>query len=242
LRKQVVPYHDSDKNKKAQVAEMFDNISPRYDFLNALLSFGIHKYWQSCLIKSVMPLEHKNVLDVATGTGAVAFALARKGASHITGIDISNQMLEVGKKKLAAMNRPDIKLEYGDAEHMQFADNTFDAITVAYGVRNFENLEKGLSELLRVLKPGATLVVLEFSKPKVFPVKQLFGIYSRYVLPLIGKLIAKDKRAYNYLPESVQQFPEGASFLRILQQQGFIHTSCKPLTFGIASLYVAYKP
>ncbi len=221
---------------------MFDNISPRYDFLNALLSLGIHKYWQNCLIKAVSPLRNKKVLDVATGTGAVAFALSKKGAAHITGIDISNQMLEVGRKKLSTMKISNISLEYGDAEHIHFETNSFDGITVAYGVRNFENLEQGLNELLRVLKPGARLAILEFSKPKVFPVKQLFGFYSRYVLPLVGKLIAKDKRAYNYLPESVQQFPEGDAFLRILQQQGFTQTTCKPLTFGIASLYIAYKP
>jgi demethylmenaquinone methyltransferase/2-methoxy-6-polyprenyl-1,4-benzoquinol methylase len=242
LSKKVLPYYDSDKNKKQQVAEMFDNISLRYDFLNTLLSLGIHKYWQRCLIKAVSPLKEKYILDAATGTGAVAFDLVKYGARKVVGIDISNQMLEVGRQKIKDQHISNVTLEYGDAEHIGFDDHTFDAVTVAYGVRNFENLELGLQELKRVLHPGAKLAILEFSKPKIFPVKQFYYIYSRYLLPFIGKLIAKDKRAYNYLPESVQQFPEGHAFLRILQEQGFINASCKPLSFGIASLYVAYKP
>lgn len=241
MNKKVVPYIESDKSKKEQVAEMFDTISPRYDLLNGLLSFGIHLYWKRCLIRSVMPLQEKKILDVATGTGAVAVGLYKHGAKDITGVDISSQMLQVGRNKLTREQTKCITLQQADAEHLPFDANTFDAVTVAYGVRNFENLEAGLAEIRRVLKPGAQLSVLEFSKPKVFPVKQLFAFYSRYMLPVIGKLLTKDKRAYSYLPESVQQFPEGESFLRILQQQGFNHTQCKPLTFGIVSLYTAYK-
>lgn len=221
---------------------MFDSISPRYDFMNALLSFGIHKYWQHRLIGTVIPVSQKKILDVATGTGSVAKALHRAGAQDITGIDISLQMLEVGKKRLTASETKHIRMLQADAEHIPFSDNTFDVVTVAYGVRNFENLEKGLSEIYRVLKPGAQLAILEFSKPQTFPIKQLYALYSRYILPVIGKLFTKDKRAYSYLPESVQQFPEGSSFLRILQQQGYTHTQCQPLTFGIVSIYTACKP
>ncbi len=242
MSKKVVPYTDSDKTKKEQVAEMFDTISPQYDFLNTLLSLGIHKYWQNRLVKAVMPLQTKKVLDVATGTGAVALAMYLKGATDVIGIDISMQMLAVGRKRLGKQPSQRIQLMLADAEHIPFPDNTFDAVTVAYGVRNFEHLDTGLCEILRVLKPGAKLAVLEFSKPKSFPVKQFYAVYSRYMLPTIGTLFTKDKRAYSYLPESVQQFPEGESFLRILQQQGFIHTQCNPLTFGIVSLYTAFKP
>ncbi len=242
MQKKVVPYHNSKKDKKEQVAEMFDNISNRYDFLNSLLSLGTHKYWQQRLTHSISPIEGKHILDVATGTGAIAFALSAKGAKQIIGIDISQQMLNVGLKKLKSSGIKNVILLPGDAENIQFENNSFDAVTVAYGVRNFSNLETGLREILRVLKPGAQLAVLEFSKPKIFPIKQLFRFYSRYAIPFIGRLVAKDQRAYSYLPESVQQFPEGESFLRILRQEGFINATCKPLTFGIASLYVAYKP
>ena len=238
----VVPYKDSDKTKTAQVADMFDSISHRYDLLNGVLSLGIYKYWRNQLVKALKLLEGKTVLDVATGTADVAIEIAKHKPSIIIGCDISEQMMVLGRKKIKKKNLATlIHLQYGDASQVPYDSNKFDCISVAYGVRNFENLERGLQEINRVMKNGGCLAILEFSKPKYFPIKQIFQLYFKYILPLIGKIVAKDNRAYSYLPESVQQFPEGESFLRILQKQGFTNTKCKSLTFGIASLYTAYK-
>lgn len=228
--------------KKEQVAQMFDNIAPSYDLLNKLLSLGIDRWWRYKAINQLKDLKPKNILDVATGTADVAIATMRLNPDTVTGIDISNQMLDLGREKIKKLNLSSkITLLQADAENLPFESNTFDAITVAFGVRNFENLDKGLAELYRVLKPSGKLVILEFSKPKIFPVKQVFNIYFKYVLPFIGKLISKDKSAYTYLPESVQAFPEGTNFTNILQQTGFKLTKCTALTLGISSLYTGVK-
>jgi len=238
----VVPYTQSELGKKQQVAQMFNNIAPRYDFLNRLLSLGIDRWWRWRAINQLKDKKPQTILDVATGTADVAIAAMRLKPISVTGVDISEQMLALGKEKVKKLNLQNkITLQIADAENLPFPDNSFDAITVAFGVRNFENLQKGLAELLRVLKPSGKLVVLEFSKPKIFPVKQLFNIYFKYILPLIGKVVSKDNSAYTYLPESVQAFPEGKQFIQILQQTGFKLTTCTQLTLGISSLYTAEK-
>jgi demethylmenaquinone methyltransferase/2-methoxy-6-polyprenyl-1,4-benzoquinol methylase len=243
MSEKVVPYKDSDKGKKEQVAEMFNSISRRYDLLNTVLSAGINKFWKKQLIKATKPVNGKIVLDVATGTADVAIALAAYHPASITGVDISEKMMEIGRSKIEEKGLQNlIELKTAGAEELPFDNNKFDIVTVSYGVRNFELLEKGLLEIYRVMKPGARLVILEFSKPKGFPIQQLFSLYFRLILPLIGRWIAKDAHAYTYLPKSVQEFPEGDAFLRILQSQGFAQTQCKPLTFGITSLYTALKP
>lgn len=240
--KPVVPDSESQLGKKEQVEKMFDNIAPKYDFLNRLLSLGIDKWWRYVAINKLKPVQPKTILDVATGTADLALASLRLKPEKVIGIDISEQMLAIGKEKVKACKQENIiTLQQADAENLPFEDNTFDAITVAFGVRNFENLQKGLSELHRVLKPSGKLVVLEFSKPKIFPVKQLFGIYFKYILPFIGKLVSKDNKAYTYLPESVQAFPEGNEFVSILQQTGFKQTICSALTLGISSIYTGIK-
>jgi len=240
--KSVTPYGDS-VSKKAQVEEMFDNIAGRYDFLNHLLSINIDKLWRKKAIKILRPKKPEYILDVATGTADFAIECVALNPKEIIGIDLSAKMLAVGKVKVSDKNLEDlIALEKGDSENLPYKDNRFDAITVGFGVRNFENLKKGLSEMLRVLKPGGTLAVLEFSKPRVFPVKQLFSFYFHYVCPLIGKVFSKDDRAYTYLPESVESFPEGAVFASILEEVGFKAVQCKSLTFGISSIYIGEKP
>ena len=225
---------------------MFDNIAGSYDFLNHFLSLGIDKLWRNKMIRELAAVQPKLVLDVATGTGDVAiesFKQLHDPNLKIIGVDISPKMLAVGREKIVQrkMNE-NITLTDGDSENLAFPDNKFDAITVAYGVRNFENLKRGLSEMQRVLKPGGKLIVLEFSKPTGFPVKQAFNLYFEHILPTIGKLTSKDNRAYKYLFESVQVFPSGEAFVHILDQLGYTETSCQPLSFGICSLYVAYKP
>jgi demethylmenaquinone methyltransferase/2-methoxy-6-polyprenyl-1,4-benzoquinol methylase len=223
----VVPYKGEDKSKKEQVATMFNNISKRYDLLNHLMSLGIDVYWRKKGIKMLMAEKPKKILDIATGTG---------------GVDISEGMLEVGRKKIKRLKLEDkITLEMGDSEKLLYDDNIFDAVIVSFGVRNFENLEKGLGDMLRVLKPGGTAVIIELSKPRIFPLKQIFNLYFKYLLPLIGRVISKDKAAYTYLPASVQSFPDGNDFLEILGKVGFKKTSCKPLTFGISTIYLGKK-
>jgi demethylmenaquinone methyltransferase/2-methoxy-6-polyprenyl-1,4-benzoquinol methylase len=239
----IVPFKDSELSKKQQVAAMFDKIAFRYDFLNRFLSAGIDVSWRKKAIKQLKPLQPHHILDVATGTGDVAI-LAEKmlKPEKITGIDISPGMLDVGRKKLEKTGLQDkIELLQGDSENLGFADNTFDAITVAFGVRNFQNLEKGLTEMLRVLRPGGKLVVLEFSRPKQFLFKAVYNLYMKTVAPGFGKLIAKNKDAYEYLNESVQRFPEGADFIEILNKAGYHSTYCKTLTLGICSIYCGSK-
>jgi demethylmenaquinone methyltransferase/2-methoxy-6-polyprenyl-1,4-benzoquinol methylase len=239
----VKPY-DSEGEKKEQVAEMFNNISHSYDFLNHFFSLGIDVLWRKKAMRILKKESPKRLLDVATGTGDFALEAVRMkvGAEKITGVDISEGMLEVGRKKVAAKNLSDvIELKVGDSENLPFEDNAFDAYTVAFGVRNFQNLEKGMTEMLRVLKPGSLGIVLEFSKPKAFPFKQLYFFYFRYIMPLIGRLVSKDHRAYTYLPESVKAFPSGDDFLAIMNKIGYKETKRIPLTGGIATIYLGRK-
>ena len=222
---------------------MFDNIAPWYDFLNHFLSLGIDISWRKKAIRRLKASQPKTILDMATGTADLAIEAARQlSPEKIIGIDISKEMLEVGRKKLAKKGLSDkIELQFGDSENIGFPDNTFDAVTVAFGVRNFENLEKGLAEIWRVTKPGGKLIVLEFSKPKVFPFKQLYNFYFRNILPTIGKLTSKDPKAYSYLYESVQAFPDGKNFVNVLKHTGFQGATHKPLTLGVCSIYEADK-
>jgi demethylmenaquinone methyltransferase/2-methoxy-6-polyprenyl-1,4-benzoquinol methylase len=237
----VKPY-DENAAKKAQVAEMFDNISARYDLLNHLLSLNIDKLWRNKAVKLIRPFAPKQILDVATGTGDFAIELKKLNPDYIRGIDISAGMLDVGNKKMRHRKIDHIiSLELEDAENIEAEDNTYEAVTVAFGVRNFENLKKGLSEINRVLKSGYPLAVLEFSKPRAFPMKQLYNFYFSTILPLIGKTISKDARAYTYLPESVKAFPEGADFIHFMKEAGFKNIKEYRLTFGIATIYLGIK-
>ena len=238
----VTPYKEKNSSKKEQVAEMFDNISHRYDFLNHFLSIGIDKLWRKKAVKILSIIQPKVILDVATGTGDFAIEILSLKPTQVVGIDISQGMLDKGIIKIKKNGQEDIiELKYGDSEDIPFEDNYFDAITVAFGVRNFEDLEKGLSEMKRVLKTGGMSVVLEFSKPKSFPIKQIYNFYFHKVLPSIGKLVSKDASAYTYLPESVEAFPEGKEFEAILKKVGFQFKSTHPLFFGISSIYVVQK-
>lgn len=237
----VTPYQN-EKSKKEQVAEMFDNISPRYDFLNRFLSMGIDIRWRNKTVKLVKKHQPEKILDIATGTADLAIALTKTGAKEIVGVDISEGMLAKGREKINDKKLENvIRLSYGDSERLPFEDNLFDVVTVAFGVRNFENPEKGLTEILRVLKPGGHLYVLEFSKPTKFPIKQLYNFYFKNILPTWGKLISKDNAAYTYLPNSVDAFPHGKDFLTILDKIGFSGTYDKKLTFGISSIYHGQK-
>ncbi len=242
----VVPYKDQDASKKAQVAQMFDNISPRYDFLNHFLSLYIDVYWRKTAIKTLRTLlpspQEATILDVATGTGDFGLEALRLKPKKVIGVDISEGMLSYGREKIKKRGLEDkIELLSGDSENLPFEDNSFDAVIVAFGVRNFENLEKGLANILRVLKPDGALVVLEFSKPRNFPMKQLYNFYFKYILPVVGRLISKDKAAYQYLPDSVQAFPDGEKFTAILNKIGFQTTQCKKLTFGTCAIYQGKK-
>ena len=244
MQKIVKPYDNSQLSKKKQVEEMFDNISSNYDFLNHFLSFGIDHIWRRKTIRLMQAKNPKLILDVATCTGDLAFAAYKKlNPDKIIGLDLSNGMLEVGRNKIKK-KKLENKLEFvqGDSENLPFEDNFFDSVMVSFGVRNFENLNMGLKEIFRVLKPGGNIFVLEFSKPKKFPVKQLFGFYSKSILPLLGSFFSKDKSAYHYLPESVDAFPEGNNFTNELDQVGFSNSSYKTLTGGISSIYIAEKP
>lgn len=239
---EVVPYKDETATKKEQVARMFDNISHRYDFLNHFLSLGIDRGWRKKAIKLIAPAQPKILLDVATGTGDFAIQALSLKPEKIIGVDISAGMLDVGRKKMDKRGITHIiEMIQADSENLPFEQNKFDAVTVAFGVRNFENLEKGLKEILRVMKPGALLAVLEFSRPKRFPFKQGYNFYFKTILPKIGSWISRDKAAYSYLPESVEAFPDGDDFLAILKKAGYKNVSCKPLTFGISSIYIAQK-
>ncbi len=239
----VVPYSEKNTSKKEQVAEMFDNISGNYDFLNRLLSAGIDVYWRKKALGMIADRKNHTVLDVATGTGDLAIeALKILKPSKIIGVDISEGMLSVGRKKLDKLGLNDkIELQLGDSEKLHFDNNTFDTTIVSFGVRNFENLLAGLCDINRVLKPGGTCLIVEFSKPKLFPFKQFYWFYSSKILPFIGKYISKDHRAYSYLPESVKVFPDGEDFLGIFKNAGFKETKATPLTFGICTVYIGKK-
>jgi len=238
----VNPYSESDLSKKEQVEQMFDNISGKYDLLNRILSMGIDVRWRKKVVKSVKKANPKTVLDIATGTGDLAIQIAKSTQAQITGFDLSAGMLEVGRKKVTKEKLDDrIEMIQGDAENMPFENNSFDVITVAFGVRNFENLKKGLDEIYRVLKPGGKFIILEFSQPESFPMKQLYAFYSKNILPKIGKQISKDESAYTYLPDSVKAFPYGEEMKKILKNSNFSKSSDKKLTFGIASIYESLK-
>ena len=238
----VKPYNKKDSSKKQEVAEMFDNISKRYDFLNHFLSMGIDKIWRKKAVKILKKYNPKIILDIATGTGDFAISAMKTNPTKIVGLDLSEGMLEIGRKKMKKKGLDGIiEMIQGDSENLPFGDNHFDGYTVGFGVRNFENLEKGLSEMLRVLKPGAPGIILEFSKPKKFPIKQTFKFYSKFIIPIVGKTISKDAEAYSYLPESVAAFPEGQDFIDIMQKVGYKNITSRLVSGGIATIYVGEK-
>lgn len=239
----VVPDSGSKVSKKGQVAEMFNDIAGKYDFLNHFLSMGIDKGWRKKAIRIIAAGAPKRILDVATGTGDLAITANKYlPEANITGVDISEGMLSVGHKKLNDLRLTDrIQLQLADSEAMPFGDQQFDAVMCAYGVRNFENLEQGLREMHRVLSPGGRFAILEFSKPKKFPVAQLYQFYFSAILPTIGKIVSRHSKAYTYLPESVAAFPEGEEFCSLLKKCGFKDVKARPLTFGITTLYSAVR-
>ncbi len=238
----VTPYQDKDRSKKEQVEEMFDNIAPTYDFLNHFLSMGIDKTWRKKAVDSIAPISPRVILDLATGTGDFAVESLRLKPASVIGFDISDLMMDVGRQKAQKLKVSDVlQFQKGDSEQMPFEDNKFDAITVGFGVRNFEHLEKGLSEMYRVLRPGGRVAILEVAKPRQAPMRQLYGIYFHYILPMVGRLFSKDVRAYTYLPESVTVFPEGEDFVAILKKTGFGKVHYQPLTFGICAFYTCEK-
>ncbi|MCK5846201.1 MAG: bifunctional demethylmenaquinone methyltransferase/2-methoxy-6-polyprenyl-1,4-benzoquinol methylase UbiE [Bacteroidales bacterium] len=230
------------KDKREKVENMFDNIANNYDFLNHFLSFGIDYYWRNKVLNIIKSHDPKSILDIATGTGDLAILASKSNAERIVGIDISQNMLNVGIKKIEKKGLDNlITMQQEDSEDLSFDDNTFDLAMVAFGVRNFENLEKGLGEIKRVIKPGGILIVLEFSQPRSFPMKQLYAFYSNNILPTFGKIISNDASAYTYLPESVKRFPAFSDFTKIMDSVGFKNTSYKSLTSGISSIYIGEK-
>jgi len=238
----VKPYKNSELGKKEQVTKMFDKISGDYDGLNRVISFGIDIKWRKKVVKIIKKTQPKTILDIATGTGDLAINLSETNAEKITGLDISSGMLEIGKEKIKRKGlESKIEMILGDSEKMPFSDNSFDAITVAFGVRNFETLENGLKEILRVLKPGGTFVILETSMPDKTPYKQGYNFYTKNILPLIGRLFSKDRSAYKYLCESASVFPYGEALNNILRNIGFISVKDLPQTFGVATIYTASK-
>jgi len=242
MAEKVTPYGESEGGKKEQVTKMFDTISKNYDGLNRVISFGIDIKWRKRVVALLKKKKPTSILDIATGTGDLAINLVETGAQRIVGLDISPGMLEVGKEKIneRKLNHT-IEMVVGDSENLKYEDNSFDAVTVAFGVRNFETLEKGLSEIYRVLDKNGTLVVLETSVPTKFPFKQGYRLHCKFVLPIIGRLFSKDRSAYRYLSESAAVFPYGEAFNNILRKIGFIEVENRPQTFGVASIYVATK-
>jgi demethylmenaquinone methyltransferase/2-methoxy-6-polyprenyl-1,4-benzoquinol methylase len=242
MSKNVTPYKDSTLGKKEQVTQMFDTISGNYDGLNRVISFGIDVKWRKKVLQLVAAKNPDTILDIATGTGDLAILMAKTNAKNIIGLDISSGMLEVGKKKIAERKLDSIiEMVLGDSENMPFPDNHFDAITVSFGIRNFETLEKGLQEILRVLKPNGIFVILETSVPVKTPFKQGYHFYTKFILPVIGKLFSKDNVAYGYLSESASVFPFGEQLNNILRKIGFIDVVALPQTFGVATIYTATK-
>ena len=238
----IKPYQNSDQSKKEQVAQMFDTISGEYDGLNKIISLGTDASWKKKILQMVQLQHPTNILDIATGTGDLAILFAETSAKEIIGLDISQGMLDIGKKKIEAKKlNTKIQMVLGDGENIPYSDNYFDVITVAYGVRNFENLEKGLSEILRVLKPNGTFIILETSVPTQFPFKQGYYVYTNFIMPTIGKLFSKDQKAYTYLSNSAQNFPFGEALNNILRKIGFIDVKDLPQTMGVATIYKATK-
>jgi demethylmenaquinone methyltransferase/2-methoxy-6-polyprenyl-1,4-benzoquinol methylase len=236
-----MPSPDNKQSKKELVRSMFNDIAYRYDFLNHFLSMGIDIRWRKKVRKYLAPTHPKEILDVATGTGDLAIELIKLNPDRIVGIDIADEMLAIGKEKLNKKNINNIILQQGDSENLQFENQTFDAVTVAFGVRNFENLQNGLSEMCRVMKKGGHIAILEFSRPKSFPFKNIYNTYFKYILPGFGKMISKHKQAYTYLPQSVERFYEGDDFLKEMGKAGFTRVEQTRLTFGIATLYTGTK-
>ena len=242
MSQKITPYKSSTLSKKEQVSQMFDTISGNYDGLNRVISFGIDVKWRKKVLQLVAAKNPKTILDIATGTGDLAILMADTNAEKIIGLDISPGMLEVGRKKIDDKNLTDkIELILADSEAMPFEDNTFDAITVAFGIRNFEHLNKGLTEIARVLKPNGIFVILETSNPTKTPYKQGYVFYTKYILPIIGKLFSKDNAAYSYLSESAAAFPFGEALNNILRKNGFIEVVAEPQTLGVATIYSASK-
>lgn len=243
MNENITPYQSETATKKEQVASMFNNISGTYDFLNHFMSLGIDIIWRKQAIKQLKSIQPRIMLDVATGTGDFAFeAINILKPEKIIGVDISEGMLNVARKKILDRNLQHVfSVQLGDSEGLHFNDDHFDAITVAFGVRNYENLELGLTDMYRVLKPGGKIVILEFSKPRAFPVKQGYNFYFKYITPLFGKLFSKDQRAYEYLPESVAAFPDGEDFIRLMDKVGFKQSKDIRLSFGISAIYTGVK-
>ena len=238
----VIPGSYTGTGKSEKVASMFDSIASRYDLLNRVLSVGIDKRWRKMVIDQLVAIHPKQLLDIATGTGDLALEAVRLNPRKIVGLDISEGMLAIGRQKIKQKHLDTlISLEKGDSTNIPFSDNSFDAVTVAFGVRNFDDLEKGLREMLRVTKPGGKVVILEFSMPEKFPIKQLYSFYSRKIMPVIGQLLSRQRAAYEYLPDSVRQFPHGKAFIKIMHDCGYKDTNVTSLTFGIASIYSGIK-
>ena len=242
MSKTIKPYQDSEASKKEQVAQMFDTISENYDGLNKIISFGTDAKWKQKILKMVVAKKPSTILDIATGTGDLAILFAATSATEIIGLDISQGMLDIGKQKIETQKlEGKIQMVLGDGENIPYPDNYFDVITVAYGVRNFENIEKGLSEILRTLKSGGQFIILETSVPTKFPFKQGYFFYTNFIMPTIGKLFSKDKKAYAYLSTSAQNFPFGETLNNILRKIGFIEVVHLPQTMGVATIYTASK-
>ena len=242
MSKKIIPYQNSDLSKKGQVEKMFNNISKEYDILNRVISFGIDVSWRKKIVKILKYKNPSTILDVATGTGDLAIAMVKTNAQKIIGLDISKGMLDVGIEKIKDRNLNNtIEMVIGDSENLKYENDFFDAVTVSFGVRNFESLDSGLNEIFRVLKPNGSLVILETSNPTKFPFKQFYRFYSKFILPSIGKIFSKDKVAYNYLSESSAEFPYGEKFNNILKKIGFTNVVDFPQTFGVATIYVASK-
>ncbi|MCX2450947.1 bifunctional demethylmenaquinone methyltransferase/2-methoxy-6-polyprenyl-1,4-benzoquinol methylase UbiE [Pedobacter sp. PLR] len=243
MNEKITPYQSATATKKEQVASMFDNISETYDFLNHFMSLGIDILWRKKAIVELKALKPRLILDVATGTGDFAFeAIKILNPEKVIGVDISDGMLEVARKKIKDRNLGSVfSVQMGDSEGLHFDDNHFDAVTVAFGVRNYENLEKGLADMYRVLKPGGKIVILEFSKPRKFPVKQGYNFYFNHITPLLGKIFSKDNKAYTYLPESVAAFPDGEAFNQMMTKVGFKEAKDNRLTFGVCAIYTGIK-
>ena len=242
-KKQVLPYQNKKSSKKTQVTQMFDGISAQYDLMNRIISGGIDIRWRKNVVAMLMDERPKKILDVATGTGDLALALLKTKADEIVGIDISKGMLDLGKEKVKKQQQhKTIKMEIGDSENITYNDSYFDAVTVAFGVRNFENLDQGLSEILRVLRPGGDLVILETAVPKNIMIRKFYYLYTRFIMPSLGKLFSKDRSAYRYLSDSAAAFPFGKAFNNILAKNGFIEIEDIPQTLGVASIYRAKKP
>lgn len=242
MLKSITPYKDSSLGKKEQVTQMFDNISESYDGLNRVISLGVDVKWRDKVVALVAEKNPETILDIATGTGDLVILMAKTSAKKIIGLDISSGMLEVGKKKIEGKNLTNrIEMVIGDSESMPYPDNYFDAITVSFGIRNFETLEKGLAEIYRVLKPKGIFVILETSVPTKFPFKQGYTFYTKFILPIIGQLFSKDNKAYGYLSESAANFPFGENLNNILRKISFIDCKAMPQTFGVATIYTATK-